>query len=57
MRRENFDTDKILRDIRTLSEPEKKYYKSLKIVNVFDDNYIEYESKKKWKVLMKLNHL
>ena len=46
MRRENFDTDKILRDIRTLSEPEKKYYKSLKIVNVFDDNYIEYESKK-----------
>ena len=36
--------DKILKDIRTLFEPEEDYYKPIKTVNAFDDNQVEYES-------------
>ena len=42
---ENFNNDKILRDIRTLYESDKKdYYKATRIGNAFSSNYIEYES-------------
>ena len=44
IRKENYDVEKILRDIRTLSEPEEDYYKPIKILNAFDDNFVEYES-------------
>ena len=40
MREENYDVAK-LRNIRTIFEPEKYYYKPIKIVKAFDDNYIE----------------
>ena len=40
---ENFDTGKILRDMRTLFELEEDYYEPLKISKVFDNNYIEYK--------------
>ena len=53
--KENSDTEKILRDIRTifdkihkdirtLFEPEEDYYKPIKTVNAFDDNQVEYQS-------------
>ena len=45
IRKENFNSDKILRDIRTLYELNKEdYYKPVRIGNVFSSNYIEYES-------------
>ena len=44
IRRENYDADKILRDIRTLFESDQKeYYKPIRIGNAFSNNYIEYE--------------
>ena len=39
MRKENFDSDKILRDIRTLHESEE-----VRTSNAFNNDYIEYES-------------
>ena len=44
IRKENFDSDKILRDIRTLFEIEENYYELVKTSNAFNNNYIEYES-------------
>ena len=35
---------KILRDIRTLYESEEDYYEPVRIINAFNNNYIEYES-------------
>ena len=43
IRKENFNNDKVLRDVRTLYESDKEdYYKPIKIA--FCINYIEYES-------------
>ena len=36
--------DEVLRYISVLFEPEEDYYKAVKILNAFDNNYIEYES-------------
>ena len=44
IKKENSDSDKILRDIRTLSEPEGDYYERVKTIRCFNNNYIEYES-------------
>ena len=44
IRKENFNSDKILRDIRILYEPEKDYYEPIKTINAFNNNCIEYES-------------
>ena len=44
IRKESSDDDKILRHIRAIIEPEEDYYKPIKIANVFDDNFIDYES-------------
>ena len=43
-RKENFNSDKIIRDIRTLFEPEEDCYEPLRASNAFNNNYIEYES-------------
>ena len=43
-RKENSDSDKILRDIRILFEPEEDYYEPVKTINAFNNNYTEYES-------------
>lgn len=34
----------MLRDIRTLFEPEEEYYELVRISNAFDDNFVEYRS-------------
>ena len=45
IRKENFNNDKVLRDIRTLYESDKEdYYQPIRIGNAFSSNYIEYES-------------
>ena len=46
IKKENFDCDKILRDIRTLYGSEKDYYELVRTSNgnAFNNNYIEYES-------------
>ena len=44
IRKENFDINKILRDIRTLYESEEDYYEPVRTSNAFNNNYIEYES-------------
>ena len=45
IRKENSNTGKILRDIRTLLESDNEdYYKPIRIGNAFSSNYIEYES-------------
>ena len=44
IRKENFNGDKIIRDIRTLFEPEEDCYEPLRASNAFNNNYIEYES-------------
>ena len=36
--------DRIIRDIRTLLEQEKDYYKPKKVSNFWNDSYTEYES-------------
>lgn len=41
IRTENYDDDKVLRDIRTLFEPEEDYCKPIKIADAFDGNYIQ----------------
>ena len=43
-RKGNSDSDKILRDIRILFEPEEDYYEPVKTINAFNNNYTEYES-------------
>ena len=64
IRKENYDVEKILRDIRTLSEPEEDYYKPIKILNAFDDNLLNMKVMvKKAKhyqlrnILIRLNHI
>ena len=44
IRKKNFDSDKILREIRTLYESEEDYYVPVRISNAFNNSYIEYES-------------
>ena len=44
IRKENLDSDKILRDIRTFCESEEDYYEPVRTSNAFNNNYIEYES-------------
>ena len=45
IRKENFNSDKILRDMRTLYESNKEEcYKPIRIGNAFSKIYIEYES-------------
>ena len=36
--------DRIIRDIRTLSEQEEDYYKPKRVSNFWNNNYIEYKS-------------
>ena len=44
-RKENFNSDKILRDIRSLYESDQEdCYKPIRICSAFSSNYIEYES-------------
>ena len=65
IRRENSNTVKILRGIRTLFElDEEDYYKPIRTGNAFSTNYIEYESNGvKTKcyqlkiIFIKLNHI
>ena len=43
--KENFNNDKVLRDVRTLYESDKEdYYRPIKIGHALCINYIEYES-------------
>ena len=43
--KDNCIKDKIIRDTRTLFESEEEdYYQRVRISNVFNNNYIEYES-------------
>ena len=44
IRKEKFDSDKILRVTRTFHESEEDDYETVRISNAFDNNYIEYES-------------
>ena len=44
IRKENFGSDKILRDIRTLYESEEDYYEPVGTSNAFNKNYIDYEN-------------
>ena len=45
IRRDNYDTDKVLRDIKNLFNSDKEgYYKPIRTSNDFSSNYIEYES-------------
>ena len=44
IRKENYDEDKKLRDLRFLLDPEKDHYKQEKTISVFNKHYIEYES-------------
>ena len=43
IRKGNYDSNKIIRDIRVSYESEEDY-ESIKIYNAFNDNYIEYQS-------------
>ena len=44
IRKENYDSDKIIRDVRALYESDEDYYELKKIKVAFNDNYVEYES-------------
>ena len=44
IKKEKSDSNKILRDIRTLYESEEDYYEPVKISSAFNSNYTEYES-------------
>ena len=46
IRKENFNTDRILRDLKPflLGPDNENYYEPVRINNVFNSNYIEYES-------------
>ena len=39
IRKENFNSNKILRDIRTLYESEEDYYEPVRTSNAFNNNY------------------
>ena len=43
IRKENYDSDKIIRDIRALYESDEDYYESKMIKVAFNDSYVEYE--------------
>ena len=45
IRKENYDVDKILRDIwPSIFEPDENHYKPMKTVNTFNNYYIQHES-------------
>ena len=44
IRKENYDSDKIIRDLRALYQSNEDYYEPKKIKGAFNDNYVEYES-------------
>ena len=44
IRKENYDSDKIIRDVRALYESDEDYYELKKIKVAFNGNYVEYES-------------
>ena len=44
IRKENYDSDKTIRDLRALYESDDDYYEPKKIKVPFNDNYVEYES-------------
>ena len=44
IRRENYEADKILRDLYFTFDPEKDHYEPKKTVDAFNNNYIQYES-------------
>ena len=44
IRKENYDSDKIIRDLRALYESNEDYHEPKKINGAFNDNYVEYES-------------
>ena len=44
IRKENYDSNEIIRDLRALYESEEDYYEPQKTKGAFNDNYIEYES-------------
>ena len=43
IRKENYNEDKKLRDLRFLLDPEKDHYKHVKTVSAFKNNYIQYD--------------
>ena len=44
IRKENYDRDKIIRDLRALYESDEDYYVPKNIKSAFNDNCVEYES-------------
>ena len=44
IRKENYDEDKKLRDLRFFLDPKKDRYKPVKTVSAFNNNYIQYEN-------------
>ena len=44
IRRENYEADKILRNLDLTFDPEQDYYEPKTNVNAFNNNYIQYES-------------
>ena len=44
IRKENYDSNEIIRDLRAFYESEEDYYEPQKTKGAFNDNYIEYES-------------
>ena len=42
--KENYDGDKIIRDLRALYESKEDYHEPARIRGAFNDNYVEYES-------------
>ena len=44
IRKENYNENKIIRDLRALYEAKEDYYQPKKIKGAFDDDYIKYES-------------
>ena len=44
IRKENYDSDEILRDLRALYESEEDYYEPIRINSAFNDNHIKCQS-------------
>ena len=44
IRKENYDSDKTIKDLIAWYESNEDYYESEKINGTFNDNYVEYES-------------
>ena len=44
IRKENYDSDEIIRDLRALYESDEDYYEPKRIKSAFNDTYVEYES-------------